>query len=361
MSDDLVDRVGDRVDDDHVGERRVVGRLPRVVQTGELREPLAGGNEAREDTWEPERRDPGLLSGAHRAGEAVARVELERRPVYQIPLLLFLLTCLSTLTAGGPVYAAAVLIILGAHEMGHYLQARRYGVPASLPYFLPLPLLSPFGTAGAVIAMRPHRGNGRALFDIAITGPLAGLVPTLIFAWIGYGRSSYVPISDSPTVAHLFFERPLILKWISEAVLGAAPPEHTLMLDPMAFAAWVGIFVTALNLLPIGQLDGGHLLYALIPRYHHRVSMLLFAAALVTVVAFKLWMWSLMLVLLWFVGLRHPPVDEDPPFSLGPVRRVLGVLLLFFVFVGLTAEPLRFVPAQETPATMNPIESTSSK
>ncbi len=272
---------------------------------------------------------------------------MERRPAYQVPLLLFLLTCLSTLTAGGPVYAVAVITILGAHEMGHYLQARRYGVPASLPYFLPLPLLSPFGTAGAVIAMRPHRGNGRALFDIAITGPLAGLVPTLIFAWIGYGRSSYVSLSESPTTAHLLFERPLILQWISTAVLGPAPPDHTLMLDPMAFAAWVGIFVTALNLLPMGQLDGGHLLYALMPRHHHRISLLLFAAAAIAVVVFKVWMWSLMLILLWFVGLRHPPVDENPPFSLGPVRRLLGALLLFFVFIGLTAEPLRYVPGQQ--------------
>src|SRR6185312_8675972 len=104
-------------------------------------------------------------------------------------------TCLSTWVSGGPVFSLALMTTLLAHEMGHYLQARRYGVPASLPYFIPMPL-SPIGTMGAVIVMQPGRGDRRSLFDIAVSGPLAGLVPALIFSIIGLHLSEVVAIND---------------------------------------------------------------------------------------------------------------------------------------------------------------------
>ena len=258
----------------------------------------------------------------------------------RVPVLLFVLTCLSTALMGGPLYGVAVMIILLSHEFGHYLQARRYGVPASLPYFLPLPLLSPFGTLGAVIAMRPHTATGRGLYDIAISGPIAGLVPTLLFAVIGLRQSSFVPNEELPEGPAMLFGEPLLFEWLAGLVLGPAPPDHTLMLGALGFAAWVGIFITALNLLPVGQLDGGHILFALTPHRAHLVSQLIFGSAMIAVIVYQLWHWTLLLGLLLLLGLRHPPVSDHPPFDLGLWRQVLGWAMLLFVIIGLTPTPI---------------------
>lgn len=260
-------------------------------------------------------------------------------PRWRLAIGLFVATCLSTLLMGGPVYAAAVMTILFCHEMGHYLQARRYGVPTSLPYFLPLPLLSPLGTMGAVLAMRPRSTSAKQLFDIGISGPLAGLVPTLLFTWWGlrYG-SSVVPDSTLPEGPSLLFGEPLLFEWMASWIFGPVADDHTLVLGPLAFAGWVGVFITALNLLPVGQLDGGHILYGLAPRWAHRVSLALVAAAIVLVISEGYWHWSLMLLLLILFGLRHPPVvPGGEPIGLG--RRVLGWATLCFVLLGMTPEP----------------------
>src|SRR6185312_4087229 len=126
-------------------------------------------------------------------------------------------TCLSTWVSGGPVFSLALMITLLAHEMGHYLQTRRYGVSASLPYFIPMPL-SPIGTMGAVIVMQPGQGDRRSLFDIAISGPLAGLLPALLFSVIGLYWSEVVVVSD-----HHFgmtLGEPLLFKLLGHAVHG---------------------------------------------------------------------------------------------------------------------------------------------
>ncbi|MEM8996193.1 MAG: site-2 protease family protein [Acidobacteriota bacterium] len=263
-----------------------------------------------------------------------------REPSLRLPMLLFVLTCLSTIVTGGPLYGVAVMIILLSHELGHYLQARRYRVPASLPYFLPLPVISPFGTLGAVIGMRPRTATGRGLFDIAISGPIAGLVPTLIFAVIGLRQSEFVPNAELPEGPSYVFGEPLLFEWLSQLVLGPSPPDHTLMIGSLAFAAWVGIFITALNLLPIGQLDGGHILYTLAPRSAHTIGLGLFGVAFGYVILQGLWHWSLLIGLLMLMGFRHPPAIDSPPFQLGAARRVLGWLLLLFVIVGLTPTPI---------------------
>ena len=163
-------------------------------------------------------------------------------------------------------YSVPVMTILVCHEMGHFLQARRYGVYASLPYFIPIPS-PPFGTLGAVILMEPRIGGRRALFDIGITGPLAGLAPTLIFlrprpvpdgAEIHPGRGTSQPIVVGC---------PLLFRALCTWKFGPLPADFPItvgMLHPMAFAGWVGLFITSLNLIPIGQLDGGHVLYAIL-------------------------------------------------------------------------------------------------
>src|SRR5581483_10593611 len=178
------------------------------------------------------------------------------------PLGLYVATCLSTYLVGGWAFAVPLMITLTAHELGHYFQARRYGVPASLPFFLPMPL-SPIGTFGAVIVMHPGMGNRRSLFDIAVTGPIAGLIPALIFSYIGLEWSHVVAMAPGAGHGNVLGE-PLLFSFLTHSLFGNLPPGTDVLLHPMAFAGWVGIFITALNLIPIGQLDGGHVLYALL-------------------------------------------------------------------------------------------------
>ncbi len=169
-------------------------------------------------------------------------------------------------------YAVPVMTILVCHEMGHFIQARRYGVYASLPYFIPMPI-SPLGTLGAVIAMEPRMGHRRALFDIGITGPLAGLVPTLIFCV--WGLHLFARRGHPATSEWLAFGDPLLFQLARRWILGPIPTGYDIDLDPMAFAGWVGLLITSLNLIPIGQLDGGHILYALLRKKAHKVATLL--------------------------------------------------------------------------------------
>ncbi len=260
------------------------------------------------------------------------------RPPWRLSLGLFLATCLSTYLVGGPVFSVALMTLLSAHELGHYLQARRFGIPASLPYFIPMPL-TPLGTMGAIIAMRAGGANVRALFDLAITGPLAGLVPTFLITVAGLRISTFGP-EPEPGEA-LLFGSPLIFDWLAQLILGPVPEGQILILHPLAFAGWVGIFITALNLLPIGQLDGGHILYALLPRRAATVSVALLGAAIVSVIVWKLWHWSLMILLLTLLGPRHPPAAPGGR-PLGRRRRLLGWLTLLFVIVGFTPRPFIF-------------------
>jgi len=276
---------------------------------------------------------------------------------WRLPLFLFIATCLSTLWVGtiqdlmsfeslsgrwlealtaGLWYAVPVMTILVCHEMGHFIQARRYGVRASLPHFIPIPL-PPFGTFGAVIAMEPRVGGRRALFDIGITGPLAGLVPTLIFLVVGLHYSHAAPLQGDGSV----FGAPLLLQLMTRQIFGPLPPHYSIVMHPMAFAGWVGLFITSLNLIPIGQLDGGHVLYALLRRGAHQVATLLLFLA----VFFVIWQWeyyktwTIMVILLWMMGPIHPPTaNDDEPLGLG--RHVLGWLTLAFILVGFTPVPL---------------------
>jgi membrane-associated protease RseP (regulator of RpoE activity) len=311
---------------------------------------------------------------------------LIRRPRQRrvwLPLALFVATCLSTLAAGGGgkeveialrdsglaaalwvwlieglKYAVPVMTILICHEMGHFLQARRYGVYASYPYFLPLPPpLSPTGTLGAVIAMEARMGHRRALFDIGITGPLAGLVPTMIFSVIGLRWSHAVLVV--PGAHGLQLGDSVLFRLLTGWICDPLPAGHEILLHPMAFAGWVGLLVTSLNLIPIGQLDGGHILYALLRQKARPVATLLLAAALGMVIwQWKaLYGWSLMLFLLLLMGPIHPPTaNDDEP--LGTFRIILGWLTLAFIPIGFTPQPLvdqEPPPVQQRPAPERPV------
>lgn len=258
-----------------------------------------------------------------------------RRRRILLPILLFAATCVSTWDVRGYAFSLALMTTLLAHELGHFLQARRYGVPASLPYFIPMPR-SFIGTMGAVIVMQPGRGDRRALFDIAVTGPLAGLIPALLFSIVGVQRSLVVQIAEQPV--DLILGDPLLFRLLAYFTFGPLPEGQDIALHPVAYAGWVGIFITALNLIPIGQLDGGHILYALLLRRAHLVAQALLFAAVIGVVVWGYWGWMLMIVLLMLMGPIHPPTANDH-VSLGIGRVILGWASLFFVPLGFTPMP----------------------
>ena len=285
-------------------------------------------------------------SGASLESEHIEpQPQLGRRRVW-LPLILFVATCVSTYVTGGwdgrefkwtrgLAFSMALMVTLTAHELGHFVQARRYRVPASLPYFIPMPA-NPIGTMGAVIFMHPRMGHRKALFDIAITGPLAGLVPALAFTLIGLRLSSVDEIADNEPA--LMLGEPVLFRLMAYLTFGPLPEGKDIMLDPIGFAGWVGIFITALNLIPIGQLDGGHILYALLRTKAHPLSRGLLFAAAVSVVLSGYWGWSLMILLLLLMGPVHPPTSDDQ-MPLGRGRMILGWITLLFVFVGFTPTP----------------------
>ncbi|MGE3316882.1 MAG: site-2 protease family protein [Planctomycetaceae bacterium] len=269
----------------------------------------------------------GMIPGAGPAGFFVF-LRLLIAPVEgaNIPILIF----------NGITYALAVIAILGAHEMGHYLQARRYGVPASLPYFIPFPI-SPFGTMGAVIVQGAGVANRKEMFDIAITGPLAGLVLTFPILTIGLLDAGTAELPENP-IGPVFGD-PLIITWMFDWLRGPRTPGHEILLNPLLFAGWVGVFITALNLMPIGQLDGGHILYTLIGRRAHTVAYLLLYGSIFYMVYTGEYAYGLILILLLIMGPRHPPTADDT-VPLGLFRVILGWLTLGFIIIGFTPRPI---------------------
>jgi membrane-associated protease RseP (regulator of RpoE activity) len=216
-------------------------------------------------------------------------------------------------------YSLTLLVILLAHELGHFLACRRYGLDASLPYFMPFPSI--IGTLGAFIRIRSPIYFRRVLFDVGIAGPLAGFALLLPAAIIGIACSRVVPgLAERGDVT---FGTPLLFRALQLVLLPGTQPGD-ISLHPAAQAAWVGVFATALNLLPIGQLDGGHILYALFGDRHGMLSRLS-VLALVPLGIFY-WPWLLWAVILFFFGLRHPLIFDPTP--LDPRRRALGAVAL---------------------------------
>ncbi len=216
-------------------------------------------------------------------------------------------------------FSLALLTILLAHEFGHYLACRYYRVKASLPYFIPAPTF--IGTFGAFIRISSPIYSRQVLFDIGIAGPLAGFVFLLPALAIGLAFSKVLP-----GIAHrgdlVFGVPPLV--WLLEKAIFPGVAAADIYLHPVARAAWVGIFATALNLLPIGQLDGGHILYSFFGERHKLLSKI-FIAALVPL-GFLYWPWFLWAVLLAVLGRRHPSIFDTTRLDSG--RRWLGCLAL---------------------------------
>jgi membrane-associated protease RseP (regulator of RpoE activity) len=243
-------------------------------------------------------------------------------------VLLFVLTFLSTWLTQGVSYAVAIMTILLAHEMGHYIQARRYNVSATLPYFIPFPLLNPFGTLGAVIQMRGTIPNRRALFDIGATGPLSGFVFTVPITILGIYLSEIIAVKQVSEYAMTLGDS-LLFKGLVYWIKGPLPEGHDLFLHPVAYAGWAGFFVTALNLLPVGQLDGGHVIYSVLGK-KAKYAYYVFLVALGLLTLFYP-LWTLLFILLLFFGRRHPPPQNDE-IRLDTKRKVL-VILVWLIFI----------------------------
>ena len=253
---------------------------------------------------------------------------------YIIHIVLFILTVASTLIVGGPAYSFGIILILLGHEMGHYFMSRRHGIKATLPFFLPFPL-PPFGTLGAVIRMESTVSSRRALFDTGIAGPLTSLVLSIPAIAIGLKLSKVVPVSHIKEGA-LRLDDPFLFSIIQRLVLGEISENYEVFLHPIGFAGWVGLFVTSLNLLPIGQLDGGHIAYGLFGR-RSRIIYLTAIAVMAFITVFYNPGWFLLLILIIVFGFRHPPpIDDITPLD-GKRKLMGGVIFLAFL--------LSFTPA----------------
>ena len=306
------------------------------------------------DRWLP------LLEEDEQHGAAVLLVPRKSAPERPLRLwvhvLLFVLTVVTTTFAGaahqgvdllrepgrfavGLPYAIGLLAILGIHEIGHYVAGRRHGLQVTLPYFIPVPFA--LGTFGAFIQMRSPSDNRRVLFDGAIWGPLAGLAVAIVALLLGLQGSAVLPGSQAvpPQMGGgTSVGSSILLALIAKASLGdALEYGHVLRLSPVAFAGWLGMFITALNLLPIGQLDGGHVARALLGR---RVGDTVSTVAVWSLLLLSLFVWpGLMLwalIALFVAGRGQPPLDDITP--LPPLRRWVGYAT--FVVAALILAPL---------------------
>ncbi|MBX3411813.1 MAG: site-2 protease family protein [Pirellulales bacterium] len=284
------------------------------------------------------------IPGVESAPSAVVEPTGFRLDRVLLPLALFLATCYSTYIAGasgslsfagrafglgtqvgrvidGLIYMAAVMGILFAHEMGHFLQALRYRVPASLPFFIPMPF-SPIGTMGAVISMHGSRADRKQLFDIGLSGPLAGLLVAIPITMVGVWIAAHTIIHPNRPSD---FADPLIFQALIKLLRPELPANSELYMNPLLMAGWVGMLITGLNMLPVSQLDGGHVIYALFGPASRWIArgFLLFSGAYIVISGN--FTWTLMFVLVTLIGCDHPPTANDR-VKLGPLRWSIGLL-----------------------------------
>ncbi|MDP2168504.1 MAG: site-2 protease family protein [Thermodesulfovibrionales bacterium] len=276
-----------------------------------------------------------------------------RRLTY-LHILLFTLTAFSTLVAGamqrgvnplkepfrlyeGLPFSFTLMLILLSHELSHYFASRRHNTEATLPYFIPAPSI--IGTFGAFIKMKSPIQTRSALIDIGASGPIVGFVVSFFASVAGLAYSKVIAVPSEPGALGLGDS--VLFSALSRVILGVPPEGHDILLHPVAFAGWIGFFVTSLNLIPIGQLDGGHIAYAFFGRFHRFISITL--VGVLAVLGLVYWEgWLLWSVLMLVLGFSHPPVVywEMP---LEPGRRLVGALS-FFIFL-ITFIPMPFYVA----------------
>src|SRR6266545_6697705 len=253
----------------------------------------------------------------------LAAVDPPLAPIrWRLPAVLFVTTVASILytaahgytepdqpvrLVNGVSYAVSLLAILLTHEFAHFAFARYHRVNASLPLFIPLPVITPFGTMGAVILMKDRIKSKNALLDIGASGPLAGMLVAIPVLLYGLAHSEVHPLTHG--AAHSQEGNSLIYWLMKYIAVGSIPEGWDVYLNPVAFAGWFGLFVTFLNLLPVGQLDGGHVAYALFGRGHRLISRLV--VVVIAILGFAGWQgWFVWVVLIMVIGLDHPPTQD---------------------------------------------------
>jgi membrane-associated protease RseP (regulator of RpoE activity) len=251
-----------------------------------------------------------------------------------------------SLAGHGLWYSVSVLAILGAHEFGHYFACVYYRVNASLPYFLPFPLPLT-GTLGAVIRIRQPIPAKRALFDIGIAGPLAGFAVALPLLVVGMMMSKTVAIPPTFPADVIELGEPLLFRMIAWVTFGSVPDGYTIVMHPVAFAAWFGLLATALNLFPVGQLDGGHITYAVLGPKSTAVTLGTMVCLVgLTFISLSWLVWTLLTAaMLLVLGPRHPRVwDEHVPLDRTRLALAAVALLIFVLcFTPAPLEPLDLV------------------
>src|SRR5712692_9448345 len=353
ITEDLLRRTAEDVFD--VRDRQVRGGI--IVFRGQLRTEPRHALDVLLERFRPFGYTPFLrVEGGEGVMQAWPLAQTTERTRVGVNVVLFLLTCLTTLIAGsgafltfdpfenpariltGAPFAFTLLAILGVHEFGHYFTARHYHASVSLPYFIPAPPPFLFGTMGAIIRMRSPAKDRNSLFDIAAAGPLAGLVIAVPAILLGLEWSTVAPV---PPGGHLVFGDSLLMRLLIYLKFGPLPHGMDVFIHPEALAGWVGLFVTALNLFPVGQLDGGRIAYALFGRRHRLVGIATFVGLLMLGAVTGAATWVVWAALLFFlVGFHHsPPLDDVTPVT--PGRWLIGVLCLLLLVLLIPPVPIQ--------------------
>ncbi|HYX19978.1 MAG TPA: site-2 protease family protein [Thermoanaerobaculia bacterium] len=242
--------------------------------------------------------------------------------------------------ADGLAFSVPLLVILGIHELGHYAMCRRYGIAATLPYFIPSPFLNLIGTFGAVIRIKEPIRRKKQLLDVGAAGPLAGFFTAIPFLLYGVARPK--PSATPLTEGTVLFDYPLLVRWAQRWVHVGPYTSATVHEHPTFMAAWFGLLVTCLNLLPIGQLDGGHVLRAAVGRRQPIASGIALALCIVAGVTHSAVWLVLPVAIVVVAGLAHPPVeDDDQPLDFARMLVALLCVAVFLVCFSLT--PIRIV------------------
>ena len=283
-----------------------------------------------------------------------------RRPVapnYRIHIILFLLTLFTTTSAGaimaaplplrssflklfspqfmihGLSFSIPLMSILLTHEMGHYISSRVHRVSASLPYFIPAPTF--IGTFGAFIKMKSPIFTKRALIDIGAAGPIAGFILSVLAIIIGLKLSKVVPISGTHNIQ---IGTSLLIGLLTHVFAKIPPEGYDLVIHPIGFAGWIGLFVTSLNLIPVGQLDGGHIAYAVLGKRYEKMTTLIIMGLIGMSLFWRGWLiWALILM---FMGKKHPPTLNTDG-SLDKNRIILGIVMLVIFLITFIPVPFK--------------------
>lgn len=271
-----------------------------------------------------------------------------------IHIILFLLTVITTLGAGamwkgvdifsqpsriieGWPFSLTLLSILLSHEFSHYIASKLHRAKATLPYFIPAP--TAIGTFGAIIKMKSPISTRKALIDIGSAGPIAGFIVSIIATIIGLNLSEISKVEELKE--GIGFGASIIFLILVKAVLGEIPEGYAVMLNPVALAGWIGFLVTSLNLIPVGQLDGGHIIYGLFGRKHRYIS-LFFVSVLLLLGFFAWYGWLIWAGLLFIMGLKHPPVlfwEERLSLS----RKITGIISILIFILSFIPVPLETI------------------